>query len=182
MKTKTRAALTLLAIAGLFSLFVTLYLGSWHFYFRDWRASPDPFSPEADSLYARSVRAFFSPIRSLEDARERRAVSAAGKISMQGVWEGPVIVDRRPVELRVRVSATSVFFERAPHWPELHEKTFLIEEDDGNWYFMTDLGKIYIQTPSELIDIGGSPDEMFLRTTGFLHPSEEDLKIHRTNQ
>jgi hypothetical protein len=177
MRIQKQIAPTVALVVGMLSL----YLVSWHFYFRDWRASPDPFAPENDSLLSRTVRSVFAPIRQIEDVRERRAIGAAGKIAMQGIWEGPVLVDRRPVELGVRVSSSNILFEKAPHWPQLEGKTFPIQEDDGEWipYFTTDLGRIYIQTPSELTDYGGSPDEMFLRTTGFLDPSEEDLKIFR---
>jgi hypothetical protein len=174
------------------ALVVGLLLLCWHFHFGEGTAGPDPsaaesrdpFAPANDTMLARAVSDVVAPIRRFEWVRERRAIGKAGWIAMQGVWEGPVFVDGKRVELRVRVNSSHIFFEKAPHWPVLERKAFQIEENDGEWipYFMTDLGIIHIQTPSELIADGGSPDEMFLRTSGFLKPSEENLKMNRSKE
>lgn len=167
-------------------LFVA-YVGSWKFFFRGWAGrmtNSDPFAPQSSSVVLKAVDNIYAPISQFEWSKHRREMSEAAKLSMQGPWKGPVYLDGKIVVLEVIVTESTITFVTAPEWVELDGMTFQIVEDHGEWipYFETSLGRIHIQAPSEIASSGGSPDEMYLRTTGFLSPSQEDVKVHRIKQ
>ncbi len=85
------------------------------------------------------------------------------------------------VTFEVSIADAAITFTGAREWPELHGKRFSIQEDEGEWvpYFVTELGKVHIQAPSQWVRAGSPPDEMLFRTYMFRGWQNEDLKLQR---